>query len=103
MYYEMSSFAENKVDKYMTKKMSASFAKYNFLQLSRIYPKGARVDSSNYDPTQMWNYGSQLVALNYQTPGECEAIYNPYQCHYVSQISFVWPHRHQNAFGACLV
>eukprot|EP00117_Sycon_ciliatum_P048109 scpid29980/ scgid3392/ 1-phosphatidylinositol 4,5-bisphosphate phosphodiesterase gamma-1; Phosphoinositide phospholipase C-gamma-1; Phospholipase C-gamma-1 len=68
MYYEMSSFAEGKAEKYMSKKFAAKFVKYNFLQLSRIYPKGARVDSSNYDPSLMWNFGSQLVALNYQTP-----------------------------------
>ncbi|XP_054169332.1 1-phosphatidylinositol 4,5-bisphosphate phosphodiesterase gamma-1-like [Oppia nitens] len=37
-------------------------------QLSRVYPKGSRLDSSNYDPTRMWNCGLQLVALNYQTP-----------------------------------
>lgn len=41
---------------------------YNRIQLSRCYPKGARVDSSNYDPMPMWNVGCQMVALNYQTP-----------------------------------
>jgi phosphatidylinositol phospholipase C delta len=35
---------------------------------SRIYPKGTRVDSSNLDPCPAWAAGSQLVALNYQTP-----------------------------------
>ena len=34
---------------------------------SRIYPKGTRVDSSNYSPVTPWATGSQLVALNYQT------------------------------------
>ncbi|KAF3849652.1 hypothetical protein F7725_019371 [Dissostichus mawsoni] len=41
--------------------------KYNKLQLSRIYPKGTRVDSSNYNPQLFWNAGCQLVALNFQT------------------------------------
>ena len=36
---------------------------------SRIYPKGTRVDSSNYDPIPAWSTGNQMVALNYQTPG----------------------------------
>lgn len=36
--------------------------------ISRIYPKGTRVDSSNLDPCPAWAAGSQLVALNYQTP-----------------------------------
>jgi len=35
--------------------------------LSRIYPKGSRVDSSNYMPVPYWNAGCQVVALNYQT------------------------------------
>lgn len=35
--------------------------------LSRIYPKGTRVDSSNYDPAPAWVAGNHLVALNYQT------------------------------------
>ncbi len=43
--------------------------RYNKLQLSRIYPKGTRVDSSNYMPQVFWNAGCQLVALNFQTIG----------------------------------
>lgn len=34
--------------------------------LGRVYPKGARVDSSNYDPMLGWLCGCQIVALNYQ-------------------------------------
>lgn len=37
--------------------------------MSRIYPKGTRVDSSNYSPQPFWNVGCQMVALNYQTMG----------------------------------
>lgn len=44
--------------------------RYNKQQLSRIYPKGTRVDSSNYMPHLFWNVGCQLVALNFQTLGE---------------------------------
>ena len=44
--------------------------RYNKSQLSRIYPKGTRVDSSNFMPQLFWNAGCQLVALNYQTIGE---------------------------------
>eukprot|EP01035_Chromulina_nebulosa_P020678 gene20678-26809_t len=40
---------------------------HNRKHLSRIYPKGTRVDSSNYDPASCWAAGSQMVALNYQT------------------------------------
>ncbi|KAI4537918.1 hypothetical protein MG293_011321 [Ovis ammon polii] len=41
---------------------------YNKRQMSRIYPKGGRVDSSNYMPQIFWNAGCQMVSLNYQTP-----------------------------------
>lgn len=47
---------------------AAFFLKYHTIQLSRIYPKGQRIDSSNYNPVPFWNCGSQMVALNYQTP-----------------------------------
>lgn len=38
--------------------------------MSRIYPKGTRMDSSNYNPQPFWNVGCQMVALNYQTMGK---------------------------------
>ena len=43
---------------------------YNKRQLSRIYPRGTRVDSSNFMPQVYWNAGCQLVALNFQTLGK---------------------------------
>jgi phosphatidylinositol phospholipase C gamma-1 len=43
------------------------FLWYNEIQLSRIYPKAQRMDSSNYNPIPMWNIGSQMAALNFQT------------------------------------
>uniref|UniRef100_A0A8B9K086 Phosphoinositide phospholipase C n=1 Tax=Astyanax mexicanus TaxID=7994 RepID=A0A8B9K086_ASTMX len=43
------------------------FVEYNKKQLSRIYPKGTRVESSNYMPQLFWNVGCQMVALNFQT------------------------------------
>ncbi|KDQ32544.1 hypothetical protein PLEOSDRAFT_1034074 [Pleurotus ostreatus PC15] len=35
--------------------------------LVRTYPKGMRVDSSNYEPHRYWSAGAQLVAINWQT------------------------------------
>ncbi|GFS10920.1 1-phosphatidylinositol 4,5-bisphosphate phosphodiesterase beta-4-like [Elysia marginata] len=35
--------------------------------MSRIYPRGGRVDSSNFLPQIFWNAGCQMVALNFQT------------------------------------
>jgi len=67
--WEMSSFSESKVKKLVTKSAS-EFVDYNAKFLSRIYPKGTRFDSSNYDPVPAWCTGSQIVALNYQTGSE---------------------------------
>jgi len=67
--WEMCSFSENKVHKFLMKQVP-EFLNYNGRQLSRIYPKGMRVDSSNYDPVPSWNHGAQIVALNYQTGTE---------------------------------
>lgn len=76
----------------------AALVRYNTQQLSRIYPLGLKMNSSNYNPQEMWNAGCQLgenptapgahpvpapepslpltrcapapaVALNFQTPG----------------------------------
>ncbi|PIK62742.1 hypothetical protein BSL78_00322 [Apostichopus japonicus] len=64
--YEITSFVEtsamNKV-----KEKPTEFVRYNKRQLSRIYPRGTRVDSSNYMPQIFWNVGCQLVALNFQS------------------------------------
>uniref|UniRef100_A0A3Q3MZX7 Phosphoinositide phospholipase C n=1 Tax=Mastacembelus armatus TaxID=205130 RepID=A0A3Q3MZX7_9TELE len=64
--YHMSSFVETKALEHLTKS-PVEFVEYNKYQLSRIYPKGTRVDSSNFMPQLFWNAGCQLVALNYQT------------------------------------
>lgn len=64
----MSSFTESKAEKWISPLNCAFLVKYNRKQLTRVYPQGMRVDSSNYDPMRLWNCGVQLVALNYQTP-----------------------------------
>ncbi|XP_005468965.1 1-phosphatidylinositol 4,5-bisphosphate phosphodiesterase delta-3-A isoform X3 [Oreochromis niloticus] len=66
---EMSSFSENDALKHI-KESGKLFVRHNSRQLSRIYPCGQRLQSSNYDPQEMWNCGCQLVALNFQTAGE---------------------------------
>lgn len=68
----MSSFPETKAERLATRGgRGKRFLQYNRRQLSRVYPRGQRLDSSNYDPLPMWICGSQLVALNFQTPGHC--------------------------------
>ncbi|KAJ8399144.1 hypothetical protein AAFF_G00415230 [Aldrovandia affinis] len=64
--YAISSFVETKGVDLITKS-PVEFVEYNKRQMSRIYPKGTRMDSSNYSPQPFWNAGCQLVALNYQT------------------------------------
>ncbi|XP_060748686.1 1-phosphatidylinositol 4,5-bisphosphate phosphodiesterase delta-3-A [Tachysurus vachellii] len=66
---EMYSFSENEALKHI-KDSGNLYVRHNSKQLSRIYPSGQRLQSSNYDPQDMWNVGSQMVALNFQTPGE---------------------------------
>ncbi|KAK7474679.1 hypothetical protein BaRGS_00034044, partial [Batillaria attramentaria] len=69
--YEISSFVETQGTAHL-KESPVDFVKYPFCfynkrQLSRIYPRGTRVDSSNFMPQVFWNAGCQLVALNFQT------------------------------------
>ncbi|XP_049417638.1 1-phosphatidylinositol 4,5-bisphosphate phosphodiesterase delta-3-A [Epinephelus fuscoguttatus] len=66
---EMSSFSESEALR-LIKDSGKLFVRHNSRQLSRIYPSGQRLQSSNYDPQEMWNGGCQMVALNFQTPGE---------------------------------
>ncbi|XP_072399750.1 1-phosphatidylinositol 4,5-bisphosphate phosphodiesterase gamma-1-like [Diabrotica undecimpunctata] len=70
IFYEMSSFPENKAEKLICQQMRKFFLKYHQHQFSRVYPKGQRIDSSNYNPINIWNCGSQMVALNFQTGGK---------------------------------
>jgi len=53
---------------YFREKFVKEFLDYNSWQISRTYPKGARLHSENYNPIPCWNSGCQMVALNFQTP-----------------------------------
>ncbi|XP_043929391.1 1-phosphatidylinositol 4,5-bisphosphate phosphodiesterase beta-2-like [Protopterus annectens] len=64
--FAISSFVETRANDLLTK-FSVEFVEYNKRQMSRIYPKGTRMDSSNYMPQMFWNAGCQFVALNFQT------------------------------------
>ncbi|XP_070847244.1 1-phosphatidylinositol 4,5-bisphosphate phosphodiesterase delta-3-A-like isoform X2 [Chaetodon trifascialis] len=66
---DMSSFSESEALRHI-KDSGMHFVRHNSHQLSRIYPSGQRLQSSNYNPQEMWNGGCQIVALNFQTPGE---------------------------------
>eukprot|EP00611_Tribonema_gayanum_P002556 TRINITY_DN1190_c0_g1_i4.p1 TRINITY_DN1190_c0_g1~~TRINITY_DN1190_c0_g1_i4.p1 ORF type:complete len:704 (+),score=146.45 TRINITY_DN1190_c0_g1_i4:194-2305(+) len=57
---EMSSFSEPKSEKLFKASSTPEWVVYNQRQMSRIYPGGQRVDSSNYDPMPHWCAGSQV-------------------------------------------
>uniref|UniRef100_A0A7N8XLA5 1-phosphatidylinositol 4,5-bisphosphate phosphodiesterase gamma n=1 Tax=Mastacembelus armatus TaxID=205130 RepID=A0A7N8XLA5_9TELE len=63
-YKEVRSFVENKTP---GKSRTKDFLQYNRKALTRIYPKGQRVESSNYDPYPLWAICCHMVALNFQT------------------------------------
>lgn len=66
--FHVSSLSERKAKK-LVREEGRSFIKHNIHQLTRVYPRGLRLNSANYNPQEMWNSGCQLVALNFQTPG----------------------------------
>uniref|UniRef100_A0A6I8NFT0 1-phosphatidylinositol 4,5-bisphosphate phosphodiesterase gamma n=1 Tax=Ornithorhynchus anatinus TaxID=9258 RepID=A0A6I8NFT0_ORNAN len=65
-FREIRSFVETKADT-IVRQRANELLKYNQKGLTRVYPKGQRVDSSNYDPFRLWLCGAQMVALNFQT------------------------------------
>ncbi|KAK7472912.1 hypothetical protein VKT23_001018 [Stygiomarasmius scandens] len=63
---EMFSLSENRANK-MLKAGMVDLIKHSRGHLVRIYPKGTRVSSTNYEPHRYWGAGAQLVAINWQT------------------------------------
>uniref|UniRef100_A0A1I8B1P4 Phosphoinositide phospholipase C n=1 Tax=Meloidogyne hapla TaxID=6305 RepID=A0A1I8B1P4_MELHA len=93
LHFHMSSFSES-TGLNLIKQCAPEWVNYNKRQLSRIYPKGARVDSSNFLPQIFWNAGCQMAALNFQTPDVCIQLnqgkfeYND-QCGYLLKPDFM--------------
>jgi phosphatidylinositol phospholipase C delta len=63
----MHSFSETKIKSLCRRTDRQKWVIYNQSHMSRSYPSGSRVDSSNYSPILPWALGTQLVALNFQT------------------------------------
>jgi phosphatidylinositol phospholipase C, delta len=63
---EMFSLSENNANKILKVGM-IDLIKHTRGHLVRIYPKGTRVNSTNYEPHRYWSAGAQLVAINWQT------------------------------------
>ncbi|XP_008499392.1 1-phosphatidylinositol 4,5-bisphosphate phosphodiesterase zeta-1 [Calypte anna] len=66
--YENNSIGEARARKFV-KHAAQEFVSHTLRFITRIYPKGTRTSSSNYNPQEFWNVGCQMVALNFQTPG----------------------------------
>ena len=64
-HYAIMSIDERRVEAW--ERETETYANINKVCFTRTYPKGSRVDSSNYNPVAAWNIGAQVVALNYQT------------------------------------
>ncbi|WVR05835.1 hypothetical protein IAU60_002861 [Kwoniella sp. DSM 27419] len=73
-FREQFSVSEKTANR-IVRENQADWIKHNFSHISRVYPRGTRLTSSNYDPTVAWSAGCQLVALNWQTLDE-GALYN---------------------------
>ena len=63
------SLSENTANKLLKESMM-DLIKHNQDHIVRIYPKGIRINSTNYNPHQYWSAGAQLVSLNWQTCGK---------------------------------
>ncbi|XP_062202676.1 phosphoinositide phospholipase C 2-like isoform X1 [Phragmites australis] len=49
-----------------TSSHGADVIRFTQKNILRVYPKGTRVNSSNYDPMNAWTHGAQMVAFNMQ-------------------------------------
>uniref|UniRef100_F1KS80 1-phosphatidylinositol 4,5-bisphosphate phosphodiesterase n=2 Tax=Ascaris suum TaxID=6253 RepID=F1KS80_ASCSU len=67
MSSELFSMTETRAYE-LVKQSPIEFVNHNKRQITRVYPKGKRVDSSNFWPIKFWNCGCQMAAINMQTP-----------------------------------
>lgn len=64
------SFGENRCEKMINDDgVRHDFVSHNRAHLTRVYPKGFRVASTNYCPHHVWAVGVQMAAINWQTFG----------------------------------
>ncbi|KAI0922841.1 hypothetical protein AcV5_009715 [Taiwanofungus camphoratus] len=62
----MFSLSERTANRILKQAMM-DLIKHNRTHLVRIYPKGTRIGSTNFEPHRYWSAGAQLVAINWQT------------------------------------
>ncbi|XP_021666257.2 phosphoinositide phospholipase C 2 isoform X3 [Hevea brasiliensis] len=63
------SMSEQEVEN-ATRTNGTDIVRFTQRNLLRVYPKGLRLDSSNYNPFVGWTHGSQMVAFNMQGYGK---------------------------------
>ncbi|KAL7550066.1 hypothetical protein ACHAWF_013301, partial [Thalassiosira exigua] len=68
--HHMHSFSESRVKTFCSRNQSHEWIVYNQTHMSRTFPSGKRIESSNYSPILAWSTGCQMAAMNIQTPDE---------------------------------
>jgi hypothetical protein len=71
--FHSSSLAENHFFKF-SQNDPIGLVQQTTWRLLRLYPDGFRQDSSNANPVHAWNFGIQMVALNYQNDDDMTAL-----------------------------
>lgn len=67
-YNHIYSFAERSFESIcQSHDNKVALESHNRKYLTRVYPSGFRLRSSNFDPNKFWRRGVQMVALNWQT------------------------------------
>ncbi|OJJ49939.1 hypothetical protein ASPZODRAFT_13047 [Penicilliopsis zonata CBS 506.65] len=68
LYNHVFSFAERPFESICRDSDSKALLEiHNRSYLTRVYPSGFRLRSSNFDPNKFWRRGVQMAALNWQT------------------------------------
>jgi len=100
------SWNENKCKK-LNKACPELVLQFTQRHIARVYPAFYRVDSSNFDPQSVWNFGMQCVALNTQTSdrimGIARAKFNDNgACGYVLKPNWMFQTSHIQRVGKYL-
>ncbi|KAK3409793.1 hypothetical protein EUGRSUZ_J01884 [Eucalyptus grandis] len=87
------SLSEQELEE-ISKENGQDLVRFTQKNLLRIYPKGTRFDSSNYNPLLGWMHGAQMVAFNMQGYGKylwiMEGMFKANgQCGYVKKPDFL--------------
>nr|AAQ75083.1 phosphatidylinositol phospholipase C [Toxoplasma gondii] len=70
---DICSMPESRLLK-LVKQSPVEFASFNQRFLTRVYPAGTRLQSSNFSPVVPWLFGAQVVALNLQSLGSATIL-----------------------------